>query len=89
MLVIGGIYRHFKGGIYIIEDVAFHHEDESLWVIYRNYDTEKLYVRPKDMFNSEVDKVKYPDAIQKERFKLIGVYYDPSEDIEVCNEEFN
>lgn len=71
-VVVGGIYHHFKGGLYIVDNVALHHEDQTKWVVYHSYDTNVLYVRPLDMFVSEVDKEKYPDVLQKQRFKLIG-----------------
>lgn len=76
MLVTNGVYRHFKGGLYILETVARHHEKDELWVVYRSFETKERYVRPKDMFTELVDKEKYPYVRQKERFKFIGVAYD-------------
>ena len=40
-------------------------------VVYRNLHDMSLWVRPIEMFLSEVDKEKYPDAIQKYRFEEI------------------
>ena len=71
-LVIHGVYRHFKGAHYLVEGVAIHSETGEELVLYRQlYGERKLYVRPKAMFLSEVDREKYPQAEQKYRFEHI------------------
>jgi len=71
IIEIGKIYKHFKGHIYKVINIAIDSEDLSKKVIYENINDGKVWVRDYDMFNSLIDKQKYPDITQKYRFEEI------------------
>ena len=50
-----GRYRHFKGGLYQVLEVATHSETLEQLVVYRSLkDPTRLWVRPLAMFQEEV-----------------------------------
>ena len=69
-LKIKGIYKHYKGDLYMVEDVIYHSETCEKMVAYRAlYGDCKLWCRPYDMFlNDEVNK-----NGQKYRFELQNI----------------
>ncbi len=70
-LKINGIYKHFKGNYYLVEGIVIDSETKEEMVLYRALYKECIrYVRPKEMFLSEVDHEKYPNVKQKYRFEL-------------------
>ena len=69
VIEIGKIYKHFKGHIYKVINIALDSEDLSKKVVYENTTDGKVWVRDYDMFNSLVDKNKYPNVTQEYRFE--------------------
>ena len=85
----GDIVQHFKREmlneeeraaskyLYEIVGVATHSETRELMMVYRPlYDDGGMYVRPLEMFLSEVDREKYPDVKQKYRFEKAYSKYE-------------
>lgn len=76
-VVVGGIYKHFKGKLYKVINIGYDSEtningiSKKLVIYEALYDDHKIWVRPYDMFVSKVDKEKYPDVLQEYRFELI------------------
>ena len=75
---IGSIYRHFKGHTYKVIAIAYDSEkydeknpEQARVVVYENIENKQCWVRPYEMFNSLVDKEKYPDIKQEYRFEEI------------------
>ena len=71
------VYRHFKGNLYQILSIAEHSETGEKLVIYQAlYGEFKIYARELSMFMSPVDRTKYPDVKQQDRFELITAGVD-------------
>ena len=72
---IHGIYRHFKGGYYLVEEIAKDCDTLENVVIYRKlYEDGSCWVRPLKDFIGKVDHNKYPNAEQEYKFELIEPY---------------
>lgn len=65
-LKINRVYKHFKGDYYLVEGLAKDSETKKDVVVYRRlYEDGGLWIRPLDMFLSEVDHEKYPKCKTK------------------------
>lgn len=76
VVMVGKTYRHFKGKEYkvlcIAKDSESDPEDLREVVVYEAlYGPHIVWVREYNMFNSKVDKTKYPDCEQEYRFELV------------------
>lgn len=71
-LKIKGIYKHFKGDYYLVEDTALSSDDGvTVFVIYRKlYGDGGLYIRELSDFLGDVNKEKYPKVEQIKKFEL-------------------
>ena len=71
-LKIHGIYRHFKGNYYLVEDLAKDSETLETMVVYRRlYGDGSLWVRPLAVITEEVNR-----NGQKYRFELVELRDD-------------
>jgi len=60
-----GIYRHFKGQFYAVDNVAKHSETDEFYVVYRAlYGERGLWVRPLEMFDETIER----EGVRMKRF---------------------
>ena len=64
-----GLYRHFKGNLYELVEVARHSETLEEYVVYRAlYGDRGLWVRPLGMFTEEIER----DGVRQRRFAPVS-----------------
>ena len=73
-----GIYRHFKGGIYEVLEIATHSETMEEMVVYRNRESGKWWVRPASMWNETLER----DGQTYLRFTYLGDSIETEEGIQ-------
>lgn len=71
MIKKGEKYKHFKGMIVEILEIAKDSETLEDMVVYKHTDKNEVWVRPLSMFLSKVDTEKYPDVKQEYRFEKV------------------
>ena len=68
-MITPGTYRHYKGSLYEVVDVARHSETEEQLVVYRAlYGERGLWVRPLAMFEESV----VIDGVDQPRFARVN-----------------
>jgi hypothetical protein len=94
----GTVVKHFKYNpeedrrkyLYVILGESQHTETKENLVNYRAlYGDYAVYARPADMFYSEVDRQKYPNAAQINRFEKFEVEEDYTVCLELLEELLN
>lgn len=91
-LVVGGLYKHQKGGVYRLIGIGCHTETEEKLVAYKNELDGQLWFRPKEMFCDGRFVRHYPKTeasfmlvtITRDDFLLRGTY---NEIIKFCMKE--
>lgn len=71
---IKGVYKHFKGDKYIVEDIAINSETLEKMVVYRAlYGDNTLYVRPYEMFVEKVNKNGQEYRFELQNIKSVNI----------------
>ena len=72
-VVIGRVYRHFKGNYYFVENVAYDSETQERMVVYKplyeREDGRKIWVRSEKMFLEEIPE--RPDNITGQKYRFV------------------
>lgn len=69
----GDTVQHFKGGLYKIITIGTNTETEEKMIVYQSLKDKKIWIRPYNMFISEVNRKKYPNAEHPYRFIKVKI----------------
>lgn len=69
---VGQVYRHFKGTIHKVLNIALDSETKERMVVYSHEADEEIWVRPEKMFLEEIPERSDNVTGQKYRFELIS-----------------
>ena len=69
----GDTVQHFKGGFYKIIAIGTNTETEEMMVVYQSLKDKRVWIRPYDMFISEVNREKYSNTYQPYRFIKVKI----------------
>ena len=62
---VKGIYKHYKGDLYIVEGIATHSETGEKMIIYRGlYEDSPLWTRPYELFVDKLPNNKFRFELQ-------------------------
>ncbi len=68
-IIVGGLYRHFKGGEYRVIAVGRSSENrDEEYVVYKSLDAEQVWIRPLEMFLENVER----DGYKGPRFAFVS-----------------
>ncbi|MBR3885044.1 MAG: DUF1653 domain-containing protein [Clostridia bacterium] len=68
-VLIGRVYKHYKGNYYIVENLALNTETEEQMVIYKAlYEDGKVFARPISSFTEKLEGLN-----QEHRFELQNI----------------
>jgi hypothetical protein len=71
MRIIPGTYQHYKGRLYRVLFVATHTETQESFVVYKDINESKYWIRPKSMFTNFISVKNHLDNYVVKRFTLI------------------
>lgn len=77
---INGIYKHYKGSLYKVLDVAFHHEDQDLKfavVIYSRCDIDGLYKSIRERATIELETTNFNEKYESKEIIVKQPFYRP------------
>jgi hypothetical protein len=66
-----GLYRHYKGGLYVVIGTAYYHDDQEKVVIYWSIERDKFNVRPLAATRHDPDGFSTLHSTGAERFSFV------------------